>query len=669
MKVLFLNVSSNNGSESETYRYGTRLFSILQRSHSNTYVYAEISTVVGYINECKNVAPNVIIYNYENSWFGWLNSSTIVKTNCKNIGIHNGIDFPDGLFDIMISTNPNEKEAVNKIGIPRPIFEDWETIASFSAVNSKTKQDFIDYNEGSDVPIFGSFGFGSANNGFNKVIYLINSQYDSAIIKILVQPKDEDDYNKIVQVCNAIRKKPGIKLMMINESFTDAEILKFLSSNTCNVFLYDRLEKRQISSCLDYAISANKPFGISDSFWFRHIYNDNISVYKTQINKVIENSTVALKLLKKEFSNENLIRTVDKIVDYSHTGSSLPIENVTAYYYSENYNESGNVTKVVRNILSLYLFNNVSSFVAGNDLFGDTIPFVEKKLYINISDKNGTKQLVYNENDTVDLAKIVESISKDISIDTSKDTGKVNYEQEDNNENITLVVDDVNRLNENTRKVLDIFKNLKLSVKFGDVVDRYSILCIKLKHTTNQEELADITQEMDKLKSMVSLLDNSPMYKMLYYVNEQIWNDKNVIYSMNFENSSSHKKIQYAEIAHRIFTNNQLRFHIKRNFNNVYSSSIETKTYGYEKTSCLVSMNNYTLNDIILKSAEINYLCISYDLVYFDPLIKEVISMLFDHPNIRFIEDQCQMMDSTVVCNLDAYSVNSDIQNILGIRK
>lgn len=103
--------------------------------------------------------------------------------------------------------------------------------------------------------------------------------------------------------------------MITNEFFSNEEILLFLSSNDTNIFLYDHMYGRGISSVIDYAISAKKPFVISDSYMFRHIYSDNICVYKTNIHEAIINSKNILDSLLNKYSNENLINKIDSIID------------------------------------------------------------------------------------------------------------------------------------------------------------------------------------------------------------------------------------------------------------------------------------------------------------------------------------------------------------------
>ena len=81
-----------------------------------------------------------------------------------------------------------------------------------------------------------------------------------------------------------------------------------------NIFLYDKLEHRGISSVIDYALSVNKPFGISDSNMFKHIYSDDICLYKTIIQTCMINSKLFIEQFKKINSHINVINKFDDIL-------------------------------------------------------------------------------------------------------------------------------------------------------------------------------------------------------------------------------------------------------------------------------------------------------------------------------------------------------------------
>ena len=81
-----------------------------------------------------------------------------------------------------------------------------------------------------------------------------------------------------------------------------------------NIFLYDNMYGRGLSSVIDYAISAKKPIGISDSYMFRHIYSDEICLFKRSINDCITNSQKYIDKLFEENSNKKLINKFKDIL-------------------------------------------------------------------------------------------------------------------------------------------------------------------------------------------------------------------------------------------------------------------------------------------------------------------------------------------------------------------
>lgn len=320
MIILFLN---HKVKSCGVYQYGLRVFNILKNSKINTYIYKEIDSFNGfneYIQLIYKFQYDLILYNYHTSTMPWLNHNTIQK-QVKNIGIPH--ETKPTFFDCILTIDPDEVETTYSYNIPRPIYENISNIIDNYEIKNNQIIQFINYNEGNDIPIFGSFGFGFLNKGFDKIISHINSNYDSAIIKLLITFAEFDgdrlkNVSNIVNICNSIPLKPNIKLLISHEFFTNEEILMFLNSNTCNIFLYETTPNRGqiigISSVIDYAISVNKPIIISDSIMFRNIYTDDICIYKTNIKEAIENSRKIIPKFIEKYSNDKLINKVDKII-------------------------------------------------------------------------------------------------------------------------------------------------------------------------------------------------------------------------------------------------------------------------------------------------------------------------------------------------------------------
>jgi hypothetical protein len=320
MKIIFFNHAKK---QCGVYQYGKRVYDILKKTEGVNYIYIEVENQSQYIESILNNEPNIhcIIYNYNNATMPWLNESTIQR-KVKNIGIPHESD--GHFFDIICDIDPNIQETNREFSIPRPIYENVDEILENYKPTTQTIKDFIEYSE-EGVPIFGSFGFGFSFKGFDKIINIVNEQFDSAIIKFII-PSADFDVNRdisnstIKNLCESIPKKSKIKLMITHEFVSNEDILYFLRSNTMNMFLYDRLEGKGITSALDYAISVNKPIGISDSDMFRHIYSDKICLYKNSVNDCMNYSMNVNNKFIEDYSNINLINKFKNITKIKMRG-------------------------------------------------------------------------------------------------------------------------------------------------------------------------------------------------------------------------------------------------------------------------------------------------------------------------------------------------------------
>ena len=312
MKVLFLN---SKNTKCGVYQYGRRLIEILyNKTPDIQFIYLEIDTLHEYHKalgtNCNDYVR--IVYNYHPSVMPWLNSTTIQR-QVKNIGIIH--EYLTDFFDIYYHVDPTIIERENHFYITRPIFENIENHYNLSNILQTTAEtletnEFITKYTDANIPIFGSFGFGDNKKGFDKIVKMVNEQYDEAIIKfVMTIPHYNQGEEFIVNVKNKCFNeniKPGIILMITHTFFSNDDILRFLNSNTINIFLYDLLPENSVSSVIDYALSVSKPIGISDSNMFKHIYSDKICLYKTSIKDCIANENY-LDKFREEYSNKNLV--------------------------------------------------------------------------------------------------------------------------------------------------------------------------------------------------------------------------------------------------------------------------------------------------------------------------------------------------------------------------
>ena len=309
--VLFLTHKIQNCG---VYQYGKRLFEILEKTEGINYIYREIDSEQEYQTALiETPLVNAIIYNYHASTMNWLNESNIQHV-VTNIGIPHESSYH--LFDIIFDIDPSAVESPSLVSLPRPIYENIDSIIESNCISSDTVKELINYRE-PDVPIFGSFGFGFENKGFHNIVKMVNEQYDSAIIKFVIPMAHFDptpNAERIRQLCFANNVKPGIKVIITHEFLSTPDILAFLKSTDLNIFLYDKMNGRGISSVIDYAISAKTPFAISDSYMFRNVYSDDICLYKNTIHSCMESSKSYINILFEKNKNIHLINKCKNIL-------------------------------------------------------------------------------------------------------------------------------------------------------------------------------------------------------------------------------------------------------------------------------------------------------------------------------------------------------------------
>jgi FkbM family methyltransferase len=181
-----------------------------------------------------------------------------------------------------------------------------------------------------------------------------------------------------------------------------------------------------------------------------------------------------------------------------------------------------------------------------------------------------------------------------------------------------------------------------IETSIGEIVDKYSILELKTKYIFDVIKLTEIKKDMNVLQQHLDLTAVSYFYKILVHINELIWLDTDIIKSitLNSDNASL-----FSETSNNIFINNQKRFRLKTYFNILQNSNINEQK-GYKNAICFIDIDNDTT--IYNKIPEINYLCISYDIVYFSLKYKTIINALFINPNIEFVDPNIVLLDPNI---------------------
>jgi DUF4097 and DUF4098 domain-containing protein YvlB len=120
---------------------------------------------------------------------------------------------------------------------------------------------------------------------------------------------------------------------------------------------------------------------------------------------------------------------------------------------------------------------------------------------------------------------------------------------------------------------------MKIEVSNGEILDKLSIIQIKLERISDETKLLNLRKEYDELKvaaeSIIGLDD--PLYRALYEVNCELWDIEDHIRDLErAKNFGS----DFVETARAVYFKNDRRSEIKREINIKTSSGLmEEKSY------------------------------------------------------------------------------------------
>ena len=118
--------------------------------------------------------------------------------------------------------------------------------------------------------------------------------------------------------------------------------------------------------------------------------------------------------------------------------------------------------------------------------------------------------------------------------------------------------------------------NIELSI--GEILDKLSILQIKLEKCKSFQKKSQLRIQYEKLKNYKDLdITTQSFFNQLYEINKTLWDlEDNIRLKSHKEEFDS----EYIAIAENIHKNNDRRNSIKNNLNEVYKSNmLELKFY------------------------------------------------------------------------------------------
>jgi hypothetical protein len=121
---------------------------------------------------------------------------------------------------------------------------------------------------------------------------------------------------------------------------------------------------------------------------------------------------------------------------------------------------------------------------------------------------------------------------------------------------------------------------MKIEVSNGEIIDKLTIIQIKLERIKDKAKLVNLLKEYDELITVSSsiLSTNDPLYKELYDVNCELWDIEDRIRDLERKKSFGE---EFISTARAVYFKNDKRSEIKRAINIKTSSGlIEEKSYG-----------------------------------------------------------------------------------------
>lgn len=120
---------------------------------------------------------------------------------------------------------------------------------------------------------------------------------------------------------------------------------------------------------------------------------------------------------------------------------------------------------------------------------------------------------------------------------------------------------------------------MKIEVSNGEIIDKFTIIRIKLERIKEKNKLINLKKEYDELSAAsVSIISNEdPLFKALYDVNCELWDIEDTIRDLERKKEFGDA---FISVARSVYFKNDKRSELKRAINIKTSSGlIEEKSY------------------------------------------------------------------------------------------
>jgi hypothetical protein len=314
MKVLILNHSDKNCG---IHQYGVDIYTSLRLSKFE-FRYAEVTGKEEILYDIGYFKPDIVIFNYYPITMPFIDTQFMahIRTTWKDI-VTMGI-----MHEV---TQESADSATNAL------FDYWlcpdPTLVTKNQICIRTKRlipHYFNFDSLPKIPTMGSFGFGFKDKGFDKIVEVVQGEFDKAIINLHMPNHfkigdsflSKDSCFWTSRRCRRALKKEDITLNITHEFLTKTQLLHFLASNTINCFFYDTSKNKGISSVIDSALAVSRPIALTKCGMFRHITDERVYIESNSLKNIIKRGSKILAPYEKEWSESAFIRDYERILEY-----------------------------------------------------------------------------------------------------------------------------------------------------------------------------------------------------------------------------------------------------------------------------------------------------------------------------------------------------------------
>jgi len=313
--VLFVNYDEV---QCGVFQYGRNLFNALNKSDKYQFTYAKVKNIKEIDAQVKSSRCEAIIYNYHPQTLKFINPQMRRRYPQVNIALMHEMtqaeadSMPDKFFQHYVMGDP--------------------TLVENNPAVFKTGRLILPYTNTQPVPdvvTIGTFGFSVGSKGYQRLIDVVQQEFDEAIIRVHIPSNglidaDGAAAHQQVEECRQRIRKPGIRLQASHDFLDLNGVLNFLAGNTLNAFLYDQIKVAGISSSPDHAMAVRRPMAITKSIMFRHLHSvyPRITIEDTSLRQIIANGIEPFAHLYTLWNEDHIREEYESILDKTLNKSS-----------------------------------------------------------------------------------------------------------------------------------------------------------------------------------------------------------------------------------------------------------------------------------------------------------------------------------------------------------